>query len=120
MIPLTTMETIRSATIAPPPKRQVVQTRPLPKQEPPWHVILLNDDHHTFRYVVEMLEDIFGHSVEVGFQMASEVHEAGRVIVATVHKELAELRQEQIHEYQPRQPYPDCQGQMKSVIEQSE
>jgi ATP-dependent Clp protease adaptor protein ClpS len=92
----------------------------LPKQEPPWHVILLNDDHHTFRYVVEMLEDIFGHSVEVGFQMASEVHEAGRVIVATVHKELAELRQEQIHEYQPRQPYPDCKGQMKSVIERSE
>jgi ATP-dependent Clp protease adaptor protein ClpS len=52
--------------------------------------------------------------------MASEVHEAGRVIVATVHKELAELRQEQIHEYQPRQPYPDCKGQMKSVIERSE
>jgi ATP-dependent Clp protease adaptor protein ClpS len=114
-----TMETIRSSTIAP-PQRQVAQPRMLPKQEPPWHVILLDDDHHTFRYVVEMLEDIFGHSTETGFKMATEVHETGRVIVATVHKELAELRQEQIHLYKPRQPYPDCKGQMKALIERSE
>ncbi|MFM2167314.1 MAG: hypothetical protein RIS79_1685 [Verrucomicrobiota bacterium] len=113
------MQTIRNATIAP-PKRQVAQPRVLPQQEPPWHVILLDDDHHTFRYVVEMLEDIFGHPVEIGFKMATEVHESGRVIVATVHKELAELRQEQIHFYKPRQPYQDCKGQMKAVIERSE
>ena len=113
------MDTMRNNTIAP-PQRQVAQPRVLPKQEPPWHVILLNDDHHTFRYVVEMLEDVFGHSIELGFQMATEVHETGRVIVATVHKELAELRQEQIHLYKPRQPYPDCKGQMKAIIERSE
>jgi ATP-dependent Clp protease adaptor protein ClpS len=115
------MDSVRSATLAPPPpKRQVVKPRPLPRQEPPWHVILLNDDHHTFRYVVEMLEDIFGHSMELGHQMATEVHETGRVIVATVHKELAELRQEQIMQYKPRQPMPDCKGQMRAVIERSE
>ena len=114
-----TMKTIRSGTITP-PQRQVAQPRMLPKQEPPWHVILLDDDHHTFRYVVEMLEDIFGHSVKTGFKMATEVHETGRVVVATVHKELAELRQEQIHLYKPRQPYPDCRGQMRAVIERSE
>ncbi|MBL9130688.1 MAG: ATP-dependent Clp protease adaptor ClpS [Verrucomicrobiaceae bacterium] len=114
------MPHVRNATIAPPPKRQVAQPQMLPKQEPPWHVILLDDNNHTFRYVVEMLEDIFGHSVELGFKMAEEVHESGRVIVATVHKELAELRQQQIHEYQPRLPYPDCKGHMQSVIECSE
>jgi ATP-dependent Clp protease adaptor protein ClpS len=114
------MEPPRSSpTIAPPPKRQVEQPRMLPQQEPPWHVILLDDPNHTFRYVVEMLEDIFGHSIELGFKMAEEVHESGRVIVATVHKELAELRQEQIHEYQPRSPYPDCKGHMRAVIERS-
>jgi ATP-dependent Clp protease adaptor protein ClpS len=109
-----------AAITAPPPKRQVEQSKPLPRQEPPWHVILLDDNEHTFRYVVEMLEDIFGHSIETGFKMAEEVHENGRVIVATVHKELAELRQQQIHEYKPRQPYGDCKGQMRSVIEPSE
>lgn len=115
------MKPILSATTAPPPPlRQVEQPRMLPKHEPPWHVILLDDDQHTFRYVVEMLEDIFGHPVELGFKMANEVHESGRVIVATVHKELAELRQEQIHLYQPRHPYADCKGQMAAVIEPSE
>ena len=113
------METPQNAPIAP-PKRQVEQPRLLPKQEPPWHVILLDDDDHTFRYVVEMLEDIFGHPVEVGFKMAEQVHENGRVIVATVHHELAELRQQQIHEYQPRLPYEDCQGHMRATIECAE
>ncbi len=116
-----TMEKIRNATIiTPPPKRQLTEPIKQPKQEPPWHVILLDDPHHTHRYVVEMLEDIFGHSIELGFKMAEEVHETGRVIVATVHKELAELRQQQIHEYKPRQAYPDCKGQMRATIERSE
>jgi ATP-dependent Clp protease adaptor protein ClpS len=108
----------RCATIMP-QKRQLEQPKQLPQQEPSWHVILLDDDDHTFRYVVEMLEDIFGHSVEVGFRMAEQVHENGRVIVATVHQELAELRQQQIHEYKPRQPYDDCHGQMRALIEQA-
>lgn len=115
------MKPIRCATTTLPPlRRQVAQPQMLPRQEPPWHVILLDDDQHTFRYVVEMLEDIFGHPVELGFKMANEVHESGRVIVATIHKELAELRQEQIHLYQPRHPYSDCKGQMMAVIEPSE
>jgi ATP-dependent Clp protease adaptor protein ClpS len=115
------METIRNATItAPPPKRQVTQPKQQPRYEPPWHVILLDDPHHTHRYVVEMLEDIFGHSIELGFKMAEEVHDNGRVIVVTVHKELAELRQQQIHEYKPRQPYADCEGHMRATIEPSE
>lgn len=113
------MKSPRCATIMP-PKRQLEQPKLLPRQEPPWHVILLDDDNHTFRYVVEMLEDVFGHTVEVGFKMAEQVHENGRVIVATLHQELAELRQQQIHEYQPRQPYDDCHGQMRALIEPAE
>ena len=91
-----------------------------PKPEPLWHVILLNDDEHSFEYVIEMLASIFGHPPEMGAKMALHVHENGRVIVATVHKELAELRQEQIHEYGPDPAIKECKGSMSAEIEPAE
>jgi ATP-dependent Clp protease adaptor protein ClpS len=91
-----------------------------PVPEPLWHVILLNDDFHTYDYVVEMLHAIFGHPVERAFEMAKLVDENGRVIVATVHKELAELRQEQIHEYGPDPRIKDSTASMRAEIEPTE
>ena len=52
-------------------------------RQPPYHVILHNDDDHTFEYVIRMLKELFGHQEETGFLMAKEVHEKGRVIVCT-------------------------------------
>jgi ATP-dependent Clp protease adaptor protein ClpS len=72
-----------------------------PLQEPPYHVILHDDDDHTFRYVIVMMEDLFGYDHARGFLIACEVNEKKRAIVVTCHKELAELRVEQIHEYAP-------------------
>jgi ATP-dependent Clp protease adaptor protein ClpS len=105
--------------IAPQQPRVLPQTSP-PALEPPWHVILLDDDTHTFEYVIRMLHDIFGHSHELGRRMAEQVNASGRVIVATVHKELAELRQEQIETYGPDPDVPECQGSMRALIECSE
>ena len=65
----------------------------------PWHVVLLDDDHHTYEYVIEMLGVLFGHTIDKAFQMACEVDEKKRVIVWTGHREIAELKQQQIHEY---------------------
>ncbi len=31
--------------------------------EPLWHVILLNDDLHSFEYVIEMLASVFGYDL---------------------------------------------------------
>jgi ATP-dependent Clp protease adaptor protein ClpS len=88
-----------------------------PVPEPLWHVILLNDDEHTYEYVIEMLSAIFGYGIEKGFKLAKEVDEHDRVIVATCHKELAELRQEQIHEFGPDPRLPKCKGSMRAEIE---
>jgi ATP-dependent Clp protease adaptor protein ClpS len=88
------------------------------KRQPPYHVILLNDDDHTYQYVIEMLMALFGHPPERGYQMAREVDEHGRVIVLTTTREHAELKQEQIHAYGP-DPYlgrPSA-GSMTAVIE---
>src|SRR3712207_6139159 len=63
-------------------------TRSQEKQEqkskglPPYNVILLDDEDHSFEYVIHMLKTLFGHPPEKGYRMAVEVHTTGRVIVA--------------------------------------
>jgi len=105
--------------VAPQQPRAKPQTAP-PELEPPWHVILHDDEVHTHEYVIEMLGAVLGHSFELALRMAREVHASGRVIVATVHKELAELRQQQIEEYGPDKRVPECRVSMRATIECSE
>src|SRR3954451_22296644 len=89
-----------------------------PKRQPPYHVILLDDDYHTFEYVITMLQQLFGYPREKGYQMALEVHHTGRVIVLTTTKEHAELKQDQIHAFGP-DPFSskECKGSMTAIIE---
>jgi ATP-dependent Clp protease adaptor protein ClpS len=90
------------------------------KKQPPYHVVLFNDDDHTFEYVIEMLKMLFGHPEPKGFQMAHEVHTRGRVIVDTTSKERAELKRDQIHAYGPDRRIERCKGSMSATIEPAE
>ena len=90
------------------------------KRQPPYHVILHNDDDHTFDYVIRMLQSLFGHPPERGFQLAEEVHARGRVIVDTTSLERAELKRDQIHAFGPDPHIDRCQGSMSSSIEPAE
>lgn len=90
------------------------------KRQPPYHVILFNDDDHSFEYVIGMLQQLFGHPAEKGYQMAMEVHTRSRVIVDTTTKERAELKRDQIHAFGPDPGIPRCQGSMSSTIEPAE
>ena len=87
------------------------------KTQPPYHVILLNDDDHSYQYVIHMLQTLFGHPPEKGFLMAKEVDSSGRVIVDTTSKERAELKRDQIHAFGPDPLIQRCKGSMSSVIE---
>jgi ATP-dependent Clp protease adaptor protein ClpS len=99
--------------ISPVPDLSPLQAPP----EPLWNVILIDDNVHTFEYVVEMLGSIFGHPPNRADKLARMVHESGRVIVATVHKELAELRQEQIQTFGPDPRVSECADSMQAEIE---
>ncbi len=90
-----------------------------PKREQPklWNVILMDDDHHSYEYVIRMMMELFGKPLERAYQMAKEVDASGRVICTTVHKELAELKQEQIHAYGKDSLIASCQGAMSAMIE---
>src|SRR5215210_2897928 len=107
--------TLPEAVVRTKPKRDE-KTRKLP----PYHVILHNDDDHTFDYVIHMLQRLFGHPIEKGYQLAVEVHSKGRVIVDTTSKERAELKRDQIHAFGPDKGIPRCKGSMSSSIEPAE
>lgn len=85
----------------------------------PWHVVLLDDDHHTYAYVIEMLGKIFGYGKTKAFRMACEVDKKKRVVVWTGHREIAELKQEQIHDYGPDWRMESSQGSMSAILEQA-
>lgn len=84
---------------------------------PQWNVVLLNDDDHTYEYVIEMLGKLFGHDAEKALRMALEVDVTGRVIVDTTTKERAELKQEQVHGYGADPRLPRSKGSMTAEIE---
>lgn len=98
-------------------------TQPLEKKEqktegmPPYNVVLLDDDDHSFEYVIYMLKTIFRHPPEKGYRMAIEVDTSGRVVVATANLEQAELKRDQIHAFGPDPLIPHCKGSMSATIE---
>jgi ATP-dependent Clp protease adaptor protein ClpS len=97
-------------------KKEVVEDDVV-KLIPRYNVILLDDDDHTYDYVIEMLMDIFGHTMRKAYEMACEVDAKKRVIVDTTHKERAEHRKQQIESYGADWRMPDCKGSMSATIE---
>ena len=67
-----------------------------------------------------MLKVLFAHPETRGFRMAEQVHNHGRVIVMTTHRELAELKRDQIHSYGADKNIPTCKGSMSAMIEPAE
>jgi len=84
---------------------------------PRWHVVLLNDDDHTYEYVIAMLVALFAKTPERAFQHACEVDASGRTILDTTSRERAELKVEQIHAYGPDPRIPRCKGSMSAEME---
>jgi ATP-dependent Clp protease adaptor protein ClpS len=63
----------------------------------PWNVIVVNDNHNTFDGVAFALAaTIPGVSYDRGMALANRIHNTGRAIVWSGHKEAAELYWEQL------------------------
>lgn len=92
-------------------------TRVKPKPIPRFHVILLDDDDHSYEYVIEMLGRVFGHTIQRAFRMAEEVDTTGRVIVETTTLERAEFKRDQIHAFGADPRINRCKGSMWAIIE---
>jgi len=88
-----------------------------PKRQPRYHVVLWNDDDHTYEYVMVMMQNLFGHPLEKGFEIAKTVDSDGKAICLTTTKEHAELKRDQIHAFGKDELMVRCKGSMSSTIE---
>ncbi len=102
------------------PKRTTEANKPKPKQQPRYHVILWNDDDHSYEYVMLMMQELFRHPLEKGYVIAREVDTRGKAICLTTTLELAELKRDQIHAYGKDAGIERCQGSMSASIEPTE
>ena len=84
---------------------------------PLYHVVLLDDDEHTYDYVVEMLCSIFCLSAEAAYRNAVEVDATGRTVVITCERQQAEFGRDQIHAYGADPRMAVSKGSMSAVIE---
>ena len=85
--------------------------------QPLYHVILLNDDDHTYDYVIEMLNKIFGFSESRALSHAVEVDTNGTTILITCELEKAEHKRDLIHSFGPDWRLPRSLGSMAALVE---
>jgi len=88
-----------------------------PKRQPRYHVVLWDDDDHSYEYVIAMMRQVFSHDVERGYQIAKEVDSRGRAICLTTTREHAELKRDQIHAFGKDALIARCAGSMTATIE---
>lgn len=88
-----------------------------PKRQPRYNVILWDDSDHSYQYVVMMMQKLFCHPVEKGFEIAKEVDNSGKAICLTTTMEHAELKRDQIHAFGKDDLITKCKGSMSATIE---
>jgi ATP-dependent Clp protease adaptor protein ClpS len=94
-----------------------VQPEQRTDRQPPYNVVLVDDDDHTYGYVIRMLRQLFGHSRERAYELAVEVDTEGRAILLTTTLEHAELKRDQIHAYGADALLKRSKGSMAAEIE---
>ena len=90
------------------------------RRQPPYHVVLIDDDEHTYDYVIEMCQRVFGYPLERGFKLARQVDSSGRVVLLTTTKEHAELKREQVLSCGADWRLERSEGPMTVVLEPAE
>ena len=87
------------------------------RRQPRYHVILWDDNDHSYEYVIRMMKELFGHDYARGYKLAETVDSAGRAVCLTTTKEHAELKRDQIHAYGRDHLMRRSQGSMSATIE---
>ena len=94
-----------------------VKKRTDDERVPLYNVVLLDDDEHTYDYVIEMLQKLFAMSEQQAFNHAREVDNAGRTVVMTCELPEAEFGRDQIHAYGADWRMEKSKGSMSAIVE---
>jgi ATP-dependent Clp protease adaptor protein ClpS len=86
-------------------------------KSPLYRVVLLDDDDHTYDYVVEMLQKIFIFTAEQALHHAHEVDAMGRTVLITCELPEAEFARDQVQGYGVDWRLPRSKGSMSAVVE---
>ncbi len=87
------------------------------KRQPKYNVLLWDDDQHSYEYVIDMMQKVFGHSTGKGLRIAFEVDKQGVAVCLTTTMEHAELKCQQIRSFGRDALIATSVGSMKSTIE---
>jgi ATP-dependent Clp protease adaptor protein ClpS len=66
------------------------------RRQPPYLVLIENDEDHSMEFVIAMLQKVFGFSVEKAFELMMVAHSQGEAVVWSGAREVAELKCEQV------------------------
>lgn len=81
-------------------------------QPPMYKVLLHNDDYTTMEFVVEILLNVFGKSLEKATQIMLNVHNKGKDICGIYPRDIAETKVETVHHLASSKGFP-----LKSTME---
>ena len=84
-----------------------------------YHLILLDDDDHSYAYVIEMLGRLFGYGREKALAIAAMVDTQGRAVVETAEYDRVSRDQHRIHGYGPDPRVERCAGSMSALVEEA-
>ena len=85
-----------------------------------YHVILLNDEDHTYDYVIEMLMEIFGFDEQKAYEHTVEVDTKGHSRLVQLPLAQAEQKRDAVHAYGADPRLPRSLGAMAALIEPCE
>jgi ATP-dependent Clp protease adaptor protein ClpS len=88
-----------------------------PRLESLYHVIILNDDEHSYEYVIEMLQSAVGLSQAEAVARTVEADTTGSSIVVTCSLEDAEDKRDRIHSFGPDPRMPQSRGSITALVE---
>jgi ATP-dependent Clp protease adaptor protein ClpS len=87
------------------------------QKEKLYHLIMLNDDDHTYEYVIDMLQSILGFSQAVAIGHTMEADTTGSTILITCALAEAEVKRDRIHAYGPDWRLPHSRGSVTALVE---
>src|ERR1700682_587340 len=96
------------------PETEVVEADQL---VPLYRVVLLDDNDHTYDYVIEMLQKIFIFTFDQAYRHAEEVDRCGRTVLITCELPQAEFGRDQIHAYGRDWRLERSKGSMSATVE---
>jgi ATP-dependent Clp protease adaptor protein ClpS len=105
------------ASMAKPAASPETETVEREELTPLYRVVLLDDNDHTYDYVIEMLQKIFIFTLEQAYRHAEEVDRRGRTVLIACELPQAEYARDQIQAYGPDWRLPRSKGSMSAVVE---